>query len=106
MSESNEVRREDADYALWRSEGSDTFAIEDKRTGHRIDFNDCVPHGYGGYVFLYHYPGPQVDDPSRTISYKSAYLDKSSLPNWLVEEFEHIYECGGLTPATDPRGGD
>jgi hypothetical protein len=97
------ARREDADYALWRSEGSSTWVIEDKRTGHRHYFNACQPKGFQGNVFLYHYPS-RVDDPSPSIGFKSAHLDKDSLPEWLIEEFEHIREHNEMTPATDPRG--
>lgn len=99
------IRREDADYALWRSEGTSTWAVEDKRTGHRHYFDDCQPKGFKGNVFLYHYPN-RVDNPSPSIGFKSGILDKDSLPEWLIKEFEHIYAEGCMTPATDPRGDD
>jgi len=97
----NDQRREDADYAIWRANGS--FGFKDKRTGHRCFFDDCQPRGFGGYVFLYHYPNAHVDDPSPSIGFKSAHLDKDSLPDWLIEEFHSINDTGELTPATDPR---
>jgi len=105
MSKTYDARREDADYALWRSEGSSTWAVEDKRTGHRYYFNNCQPNGYENNVYLYHYPS-RVDDPSPSLGFKSGHLSKDTLPEWLIAEFEHIRECGEVTPATDPRGDD
>jgi hypothetical protein len=98
-------RREDADYGIVQTDGG-SFTFEDKRTGHKQYFNECQPNGFKGTVFLYHYPTGHVEDPSPTIGFKCAHLDKDSLPDWLIEEFEHIREHGCLTPATDPRGDD
>lgn len=102
-SEDSSERREDADYALWRN-GDSTFVIEDKRTGHWQYFNDCQPMGYSNNIFLYHYPSGHVENPSPSIGFRSGHLSKDSLPDWLITEFEHIYEDGEMTPATDPRG--
>lgn len=96
-----DARREDANYRLVHS--GDTFTFVDKRTGHKYQFNDCVENGYGDTVFLYHYPTAHVEDPSPTVGFKCGYLDKESLPDWLLTEFEHIDDEGAMTPATDPR---
>jgi len=106
MSEESSGRREDADYRLQQSNGDQSFQFVDKRTGHKQYFNDCQPKGFQGNVFLYHYPTGHVEDPNRSIAFKCAHLDKDSLPEWLIEEFQHIHDEGELTPATDPRGED
>jgi len=103
MGKEKAVHRSDSDYAVYRYEDEDTFTFKDKRTGHIYRFNDCIDNGFGGNVFLYHYPMTE-DDPSRTGQYKCGYLNKDSLPQWLIDEFAHIKHNGCVTPATDPRG--
>jgi hypothetical protein len=97
------VHRADGDYALYRYEGEDTFTFKDKRTGHRYQFHECVENGFGGNVFLYHHPTVAPDDAGRTAGYKCGFLNKDSLPAWLIEEFESIHNTGAVTEATDPR---
>jgi len=104
MSKDYAVRREDADYALTRREGSDTFLFRDKRTGHRFQFHAVVPHGYQNTIFLYYYPTGERGDAVKSDGYKSGFLDKDSLPDWFIEECKHLYDTGSVRPATDPRG--
>jgi len=106
MSKDYDVRREDADYALVRREGSDTYLFKDKRTGHRYQFHDCVENGFGNNVFLYYHPTGDRGEAGRTAGYKAGFLNKDSLPQWLIEEFKSIHQTDSVTSATDPRGDD
>lgn len=97
-------RREDADYRIERNEHG-TFTFTDKRTGHKYCFHDCVANGFQNNVYLYHFPST-ADDPSRTVSYKAGFLNKDSLPEWIIEEFRSIHDTDFLTEASDPREKD
>jgi len=99
-------RREDADYLLVQQKEGGSFLFKDKRTGHRQKFHDCVENGYGNNVFLYHHPTVAPDDAGRTAGYKCGFLNKSSLPEWLIEEFKSIHQTDAMTNATDPRQND
>lgn len=105
MSDAADTRRADADYELRRNNDTNrAWILTDKRTGHRWMFTHVQPNGYKNTVFLRHL-SPFEHQNGHTVSTgnRVAILDKEELPDWLVEEFEHIYETGNCTPATDPR---
>lgn len=104
MSHDHYAHREDGDYRLVQANEDGVFTFVDKRTGHKQQFHDCAPHGYGENVYLYHYPTAHVEDPSRTAGYKCGYLNKETLPEWLIDEFHAIYDNGEMSAQTDHRG--
>lgn len=108
MGHDYDTLRADADYELRRRDGGTSkWILRDKRTNHRWAFTHVQPHGYEDNVFLRRlsaFEKKRGHAPSS--GNRVAILDKESLPEWLIEEFEHIYETGRCTPATDPRGED
>lgn len=102
---SPDTHRADADYELRRNDDTlRRWILTDKRTGHRWMFTHVQPHGFQNNVFLRHLsPFERKHGHTASSGNRVAILDKGALPDWLVAEFEHIYETGQATPATDPR---
>ena len=96
-------RREDADYRL--VERNNSFLFRDKRTKHRIIFHKCATNGFENNIYLY-FCRKKKRNGKRSVGRKCGMLKKDALPEWIVDEFQSIYDNGRLRKATDPRGDD
>jgi hypothetical protein len=107
MSHDYDILRADADYEL-RKRDSEKFVwiLEDKRTQCTWTFTDVQPNGMNETVYLRKLTAHErqtLENPTATTGNRVGILKKKSLPDWLLEELQSIYDEGGVTPQTDPR---